>query len=198
MRLKKKNKGEWGYIDHQRMRVLLYTIILYLCSAGLYLIGYCTLHTKKSLWTVLAILGILPASKSLVNLIMFLRFKSLDNDTHAEYEEAVRQLPVIYELPFTTYEKTYYVDVIACIGNTVAGCYLGKPSRKQTHEQDLKQLTDHLETVLKNDGHRDFTIKLYDNKDDFLKRTAQMNEKLSDKISPDDEGILRTLRSVSL
>ena len=196
--MKKKSRGERGYIAFQRIRVLMITIVLYMCAAGLYLIGYYTLHTHRSLWTVFAVLSILPASKSLVNLIMFMRFKSLEISVYDEYKKAMQKIPSIYELPFTTYEKTYYVEAIACIGNTIAGCYLGKPQKKMTHEQDLKNLAMHLETVLKNGGHKDFTIKIYDNRQDFIKRINEMNTNLSFKYSDSDEGILNTLRAVSL
>ncbi len=196
--MKKRSKGEWGYIRSQRIRVLIMTVILYLCALGLYLIGYCTLHTRKNLWTVFAILSVLPASKSLVNLIMFMRFKSLDINVYERIRAAAGDLAVIYELPFTTYEKTYFVDAIACAGNTAAGCYLGKPSGKKSHEQDLKDLCIHLENVLKNDGYKDFTLKIFDNIDDFTDRLKEMDNKLSTKRSVNDDGMLNTFRAVSL
>ena len=108
------------------------------------------------------------------------------------------QLAIIYELPFTTYEKTYFVDAIACAGNTAAGCYLGKPSGKKSHDQDLKDLCIHLENVLKNDGYKDFTLKIFDNIDDFTDRLKEMDNKLSTKRSVNDEGMLNTFRAVSL
>lgn len=196
--MKKRSKGEWGYIRSQRIRVLIMTVILYICALGLYLIGYCTLHTRKSLWTIFAILSVLPASKSLVNLIMFMRFKSLTAETHDRIHSCAGQLAIIYELPFTTYEKTYFVDAIACAGNTAAGCYLGKPSGKKSHDQDLKDLCIHLENVLKNDGYKDFTLKIFDNIDDFTDRLKEMDNKLSTKRSVNDEGMLNTFRAVSL
>ena len=196
--MKKRSKGEWGYIRSQRIRVLIMTVILYICALGLYLIGYCTLHTRKSLWTIFAILSVLPASKSLVNLIMFMRFKSLTAEIHDRIHSCAGQLAIIYELPFTTYEKTYFVDAIACAGNTAAGCYLGKPSGKKSHEQDLKDLCIHLENVLKNDGYKDFTLKIFDNIDDFTDRLKEMDNKLSTKRSVNDDGMLNTFRAVSL
>lgn len=196
--MKKRSKGEWGYIRSQRIRVLIMTVILYICALGLYLIGYCTLHTRKSLWTIFAILSVLPASKSLVNLIMFMRFKSLTAEIHDRIHSCAGQLAIIYELPFTTYEKTYFVDAIACAGNTAAGCYLGKPSGKKSHDQDLKDLCIHLENVLKNDGYKDFTLKIFDNIDDFTDRLKEMDNKLSTKKSVNDEGMLNTFRAVSL
>ena len=196
--MKKRSKGEWGYIRSQRIRVLIMTVILYICALGLYLIGYCTLHTRKSLWTIFAILSVLPASKSLVNLIMFMRFKSLTAEIHDRIHSCAGQLAIIYELPFTTYEKTYFVDAIACAGNTAAGCYLGKPSGKKSHDQDLKDLCIHLENVLKNDGYKDFTLKIFDNIDDFTDRLKEMDNKLSTKRSVNDDGMLNTFRAVSL
>ncbi len=196
--MKKRSKGEWGYIRSQRIRVLIMTVILYICALGLYLIGYCTLHTRKSLWTIFAILSVLPASKSLVNLIMFMRFKSLTAEIHDRIHSCAGQLAIIYELPFTTYEKTYFVDAIACAGNTAAGCYLGKPSGKKSHDQDLKDLCIHLENVLKNDGYKDFTLKIFDNIDDFTDRLKEMDNKLSTKRSVNDEGMLNTFMAVSL
>ena len=196
--MKKRSKGEWGYIRSQRIRVLIMTVILYICALGLYLIGYCTLHTRKSLWTIFAILSVLPPSKSLVNLIMFMRFKSLTAEIHDRIHSCAGQLAIIYELPFTTYEKTYFVDAIACAGNTAAGCYLGKPSGKKSHDQDLKDLCIHLENVLKNDGYKDFTLKIFDNIDDFTDRLKEMDNKLSTKRSVNDEGMLNTFRAVSL
>lgn len=196
--MKKKSKGEWGYIDAQRIRVFILTVILYLCSAGLYLIGYITLHTHRSLWTVFAILGILPASKSLVNLIMFLRFRSLKQDVYNEYEAAAGQMPIIYELPFTTYDKTYFVDAAACIGNTVVCCYPDVRSSGKKHEQDTKNLSEHLETVLKNDGFRDISIKIYKTRPDFINRLTEMNCKLAGKIAKEDVLLLDSLKSVSL
>lgn len=196
--MKRRYKGEWGYIRSQRIHVLIITLLLYACAAGLFLIGYCTLNTRKSLWTVFAILGILPASKSLVNLIMFMRFRSLDQNVHDEYKEAAGQLPIIYELPFTTYEKTYFVEAIACAGNTAAGCYLGKPSGKADHDKDVKDLSKHLETVLKNAGIKDCSIKIYDKREDHIKRLEEMNAKLTDKRSDNDEIILNALKAVSL
>ena len=93
---------------------------------------------------------------------------------------------------------TYFVDAIACAGNTVAGCYLGKPRGKKSHDQDIKDLTLHLETVLKNDGHRDFAIKIYDDRADFSARLKEMDDRLSGKSSKSDEAMLNTFKAVSL
>ena len=196
--MSKINKGEYGYVSSQRRRVFVITLILYACALLIYFIGYYTLHTARNIWTIVAVLSILPASKSLVNLIMFMRFKSLDRAAYDEYMTACGDLPVIFEIPFTTYEKTYFVDAVVCRNNTVAACYLKSAGRKFTHEQELKLLTAHLDSVLGNDGYRDCSVKIYDDKKSFNERAAQMNENLKPQNPEKDKAVLRSLLSVGL
>ena len=58
-------KGEKGYIAWQRRFNILLTAAMYLLAVGIYLLGYLTMHTNKNLWTVIAVLSILPASKKI-------------------------------------------------------------------------------------------------------------------------------------
>ncbi len=194
----KKTKGEWGYINYQRKRVLLITLVLYVCAVGMYLLGYFTLHTNKSIWSILAILAVLPASKSMVNLIMFLRFKSLDKGDHDEYTRANKDAPALYEAPFTTYEKTFFTDSIICMNKAVTVCYLGSPSKNVSHDKDIKMLSDHIINVLKNDGITDCTVKIYDSKKGYCDRAVQQNDNMTAKDPERDLAVINSLRSVIL
>lgn len=196
--MKKKTKGEWGYIDYQRKRVLLITLVLYVCAIGIYLLGYLTLHTNKSIWSILAVLAVLPASKSMVNLIMFLRFRSLNMSDFEEYKEAGSDAPALYEAPFTTYEKTFFTEALMCRNNTVSVCYLGKPGKKDSHDKDMKALSDHLVNVLSNDGFKDATVKVFDSKKDYCNRLTKINESMEVKDEGRDQAIINSLRSVVL
>ncbi len=193
----KKNKGEWGYVNYQRKRVMLITLVLYICAIGIFLFGYYTTDTTKNIWSIIAILSILPASKSMVNLIMFMRFKSLKTEVYDHYSAAIKDIPAIYEAPFTTYEKTYFVDALTCRSNTVTVCYLGKPFGKNDHEKDMKGLKEHLSNVLKNDGFSACTVKLYDDPDAFIRRINEINSNLKSE-DVKESPMLNTLRAVIL
>ncbi len=189
--MKKITKGEWCYINYQRKRVLLITLVLYVCAIGIYLVGYLSLNTTKNLFTIIAVLGILPASKSMVNLIMFLRFRSLPEDIYKDYtDETGDGMCIIFETPFTTYEKTYFVEAIACRNKTVICSCPGAKS-------DIQKLTGHLAGVLKNDGYKDVTVKVFDDRDEFRKRLAGLSE-LKESDSRADKAVLNTLLSVAL
>ncbi len=177
---------------------MLITLVLYVCAIGMYLLGYFTLHTNKSIWSILAILAVLPASKSMVSLIMFLRFRSLDEKTYNEYGKAAHDAPVLYEAPFTTYEKTFFVDAVMCRNNIVTVCYLKQPSGRNSHVQDLKKLNDHLVNVLANDGFKDCTVKIFDSKKEFCDRLKKISEDMAVKDNGRDVAILDSLRTVIL
>lgn len=184
-------KGTYGYLKAQRNFEIIKTVVLFAMALGIFLIGYITLGTKKNLWTVFAILGMLPACKSLVGVIMLLRFKSLSKDVYAKYSNAVGDLPTLYENVITTNEKSYFVPVICCEGNTlIAFCSLKSAS-------DTKKITDHINLVMKNAGHK-VTVKIFDDESAFLRRAAEMNKNIAGGNLLSTEAVFNTIKAVSL
>lgn len=184
-------KGTFGYLNAQRNFEIIKTIILYAMAIGIFLIGYLTIGTKKNLWTVFAVLAILPASKSLVGVIMFLRFKSLSKAQYDVYCNAVGNLPVLYENVITTNECAYYVPVLCCESNTLI-MYCEK-----TKKTDIKKLTEHIVNVMNNGGHK-VSVKVYDSEKDFIRRASEMNENLSDTKLASTDAVFTTIKAVSL
>lgn len=184
-------KGTYGYIKKQRLFEIIKTIILFAMALGIFFIGYCTLGTKKSLWTVFAILAVLPACKALVGVIMLAMYKSLTKEEYEKYKDSVGNVRCVYENVLTTSKKSYYLPVIACADNTLVGYMDAKTSK------DVRDINEHIESVLKAAGHKSATVKIFDKKDQFLTRVTQMNSNLSNN-SVSDEAILSTIKAVSL
>jgi len=161
-------------------------------AMGIFIIGYVTVGTKKNLWTVFAILAMLPACKSFVGVVMFARYKSLTRDVYDTYLKAAGNITCLYENVLTTSKKSYYLPVISCCDNTVIGYMPCK------NISDIKEIKEHLETVLKNGGHKGVLVKIFDKEDDFLNRLSQMNENLSNSKSISNEAIYTTIKAVSL
>ena len=70
-------KGVHGYTDAHKKRQLLKTILFFLLPAAIFLIGYLTTGTKKNYFTIIAVVGCLPACKELVNVLMFWKRASM-------------------------------------------------------------------------------------------------------------------------
>lgn len=188
--LTREYKGTYGYIKKQTITELIKTIILFAMAFGIFLIGYLTLHTKKSLWSILAVLGLLPASKSFVGLIMLLRYRSLSTELYTEISEACSSFIPLYENVITTREVSYFLPVILCVNNNlIAYCEDSKDSNKA--------VTKHISDVLKKAGHKDITVKIFESKEEFIRRSKEMNEKFSDsEFNPN--AVYSTIKAVSL
>lgn len=183
-------KGTFGYIRKQTIFEIIKTIILFAMAIGIFLIGYLTLNTKKSLWSVFAVLALLPASKSLVGVIMLARFRSLSPKQYETFRSAAGGLPTIYENIITTTSKAYYVPVICCIAATVTAYTTADSS-----ETDL--IKDHIESVLKTGGHN-AVVKVFVHEDDFILRIKQMAENMPNAAKEPAFRILETIKAVSL
>ena len=183
-------KGTYGYIRKQTVFEIIKTILLFAMAFGIFLIGYLTLGTRKSLWSVFAVLALLPASKSLVGVIMLLRFRSLSPRQYESYISATGSIPAIYENILTTTGRAYYLPVICCIASTVTAYTTADSS-------ELNAVKEHIESVLKNGGHK-AVVKVFDNESDFILRVKQMTNNLSLEDREKSVRILDTLKAVSL
>ena len=66
-------KGAYGYLENRKVYTALRTVLFFLFCVGLYLIGCLITGTNRNLLTVVAILLCLPACKSAVNFIIFIK-----------------------------------------------------------------------------------------------------------------------------
>ena len=62
--MKKVKKGNYGYIRYQRKKRLLVTLVMFAIPLVIYVTGYIQTKTRLNLFTFVAILGCLPASRS--------------------------------------------------------------------------------------------------------------------------------------
>ncbi|MDO4965450.1 MAG: hypothetical protein Q4E51_01955 [Lachnospiraceae bacterium] len=171
MKFLKNNKGLYGYINKQRVLEILKTIFMFACCIGIYLIGYMTLKTNKNIWTIIAILGVLPASKSAVNMIMFIRYKSIDESLYNAINEAKGKIPVIYELVFTTSERAYYIKSAACCDKTII-MYTDEKADK------IKAITEHINSCINREELKGYSLKIYDNLKQYTDRLSEMDSNL--------------------
>lgn len=183
-------KGTYGYIKKQLIFETVKTVILFAMAFGIFFLGYLTLGTRKSLWSVLAVLALLPASRSLVGLIMLARFRSLSKEKYQAYLEAASKAPSLYESVITTSERAYYIPVMIYGQNTLT-------AYAKDAKGDKGKLVSHLENVLKKGSHS-AAVRIFDDEDAYLRRAREIDEKISDEDTKTAGAIFRTIKAVSL
>lgn len=182
-------RGRENYLDTQKKYEIIRTALYFGISAALFIAGYLQTGSRINLLTVAAVLGCLPASKSLVSTIMFLRFKSCGAESAKEIKAHSQGLGVLFDCVFTSYKKNFRVSHLAVRGNTVCG--FSEDAGFQ--ENDFYQ---HIGNLLKLDGHKEATVKIFTSLSKYTERLEQM--KGLEEEESRTNAILGTLKSVML
>lgn len=183
------HKGEREYLNTQRGYEMARTLLLFGLSAALFIGGYLGTGTRLNLLTIVAVLGCLPASKSLVSLIMFCRYSSTPADIAEKINAHAGSLNCLYDLVFTGRDKNFHVEHIAVKGTTVCGY-----SMEQNFDE--KAFEKHITQVLKADSISNVSIKIFGDLNKYLTRLDQMQELTCE--DRNSSAIMETFKSVSL
>ena len=73
-------KGTKGYLSTQSKYEIARTVLYFAISLSLFVAGIVATGDKMNLLTIVAVLGCLPACKSAVTMIMFLRYKGCSKE----------------------------------------------------------------------------------------------------------------------
>ncbi|MCM1056438.1 MAG: hypothetical protein NC517_02380 [Firmicutes bacterium] len=182
-------KGTENYLNTQKKYEIIRTLLYFGVSAALFIAGYIQTESRLNLLTVAAVLGCLPASKSAVSAIMFLRFKSCAPKQAEEIKTHSDGLAVLFDCVFTSYKKNFRVSHLAVRGNTVCGF----AEDKDFPENDFYT---HINNILKLDGHKETTVKIFVSLPKYLERLDQMKGLGEEPART--QAVLETLKSVML
>ena len=163
-------KGNFGYLKRKRVQVIIRTIIFFGISLALFAAGYLTTHTKRNLLTVIAVLGCLPACKSLVNMIMFLRASGCSIEAMDKIQKVEGHLVGMYDMYFTSYQKNFALSHMVLEDKIILG-YTEDP------KCDIPACREHLETMLKQAGYKDLTITVTNDLPKYCEQLKGLNDK---------------------
>ena len=182
-------KGERDYLNTQKKYEILRTVLYFAISLSLFLAGYIQTGSHRNLLTVVAMLGCLPAAKSAVNMIMFLRYHSCTYEIAELVGEHSEKLGFLYDCVFTSYSKNYVVNHLVVRGNTLCGF-------SEKKDFSTSEFYNHINDLLKKDRHSDVTVKIYTDLDKYVERLDQINE-LPENLEK-TAAVLITLKNVML
>ena len=152
----------------KKKRKLLLTAVLFAVPLFIFFTALIYFKTRLTIWTVITVVGCLPACKMLVNLIMLFRSPSLDQETYQKIADHAGELAMSYEMYMTFYEKSAFIDAFAICGNLVVG-YSSDP------KIDAAFMEAEAQKILKGNGYRT-TVKIFTDLKPFLDRLDTMNE----------------------
>ena len=159
-------KGDFGYIKSQRKKRVAITILMFAIPIVIFLTGLYITHTRKNMFTLVAILGCLPASKFAVNMIMIWLQKPISQQQHDEIAAHVRDMTVIYEATVSAYEKNTPFVSIVISGLNIIGF-------TQSPKADPAFAEKHIKKILQGNGFKS-NVKVFTDQKQFLRRVDEL------------------------
>jgi hypothetical protein len=185
----KVQKGDFGYLSYKKKCSAIITIGMFALSLAIYLMGYFTTKTNANLLTVVSVLGCLPASKSAVSMIMYLKAKGASEEDKTVIEGAKGNLNGFYDLYFTGYQKNFPTNHLTVTQNSI----IAYSSDAKITEKDFNE---HMKDILNKERIHDITVKLFTDRQKYCNRLTELNNLESDTTARKD--IVNMLFQVSL
>lgn len=183
-------KGSYGYIENHKVITALRTLLFFAVSIGLYMRGYVTTGSNKNLLTIVAVLICLPACKSMVNFILFMRAEGCSAQLRDEVSVFDEKLTVFYDMYFTSYQKNFPLSHMALKGNVLCGI-------TENAKCDCGAAEKHLEQMLMQEGIKNLTVKIFSQRDKYVDRLGQLMD-LETEEHKNRQGIIDLLYSISI
>lgn len=155
-------RGEFGYIKARKRRALLGTLLMALLGIAVFLTGlFLNKMSNQNIFTVIAVLFVLPGAKHLVAYIVTFPYHSVERE---RYEKAKKALPegmqLYTDLVITSPEKVMNLD-FAAVGNGHVICLLGK------QKQEIAYIRKYLTEGVRNWGSG-YKVRILESEKTFL------------------------------
>lgn len=186
---RKIKKGDYGYIAYKKKFSTFMTIGMFTLSLAIFIMGYITTKTNANLLTVVAVLGCLPASKSAVSMIMYLKAKGATEEDRTVIDNIIGTLHGYYDLYFTGYQKNFPTNHLIVTQNSI----IAYSSNEKITE---KEFHEHMKDLLNKERIHDITVKLFTDRNKYLNRLKELNQSEADTSARKD--IVHMLFHVSL
>lgn len=183
-------KGTYGYINNKKTKNLLFSLLLFAIALAIFFIGYFLNNREKNnVFSIAAVLLILPAAKVLVSYIVVMPFKSPEKLKYDKIESLISpDMIFLSDLVITSTEKIMNLDFIVIASGNIIGL-MGKQT------QDISYITTYLSHSIKNQGSS-YHVKVFKEYKPFIERVTTVNHEEDNKKS--DEKIKDFILTLSV
>ena len=159
-------KGTSGYLRTQKNYEILRTVLYFAISLSLFIAGWVTTGSRENLLTIVAVLGCLPACKSIVNLIMLCRAKGCSREVYEQIKPCEGRLIGMCDLYFTSYQKNFPISHMVVDGKVTRDSkirvlrdgiilYEGEIGSLKRFKDDAKEVTKGFECGMQIENYND-------------------------------------------
>ena len=167
-----KYKGNYRYLKTQPIRIGIFTIALLLMCAAVFMTGFILKGDSKNIFTVVAVLGMLPVAKMIVSFIMYIKAEkyTCPEDLHKKIEDILKGIDVCYGYDFylTSYKENFPLLSAAVFDDSLV-CLTVKS------KSDIKECKEHIEKYLNTNSIQGFKVYILDSEEKYLDRLKSID-----------------------
>ena len=190
----KQRKGEPGYISRHKKAVIIKASLEFAIVVALLLLGWFQTKTRLNVLTIVAVVGCLPASKALVEVIMIIPHKSITLELAEKIKNVSCFLTTAYDLILTSEKHIMSIDSVLIADNTICGY-------SSSEKIDIAFAEKHIKQYLYANQFTDISVKIFRDEKTFLKRAEEMDRHANQReedCSIKEDGIRRVILSLSI
>lgn len=162
------NKGNAGYIEKRKKTAIIKVVLEFGIVIALLILGYWQTKTRLNMLTMVAVLGCLPASKALVELIMIFPHHSVKKEMADEIENKAELLTTAYDLVLTSEKNIMPIDCVVISDNTICGY-------TSSEKTDTAFAAKHIKQILYANQFTKVSVKIFDSYTAFVSRVEGMH-----------------------
>lgn len=172
------DKCQYGYIKDRKKISWLWLAACIVIGVAIFLAGYMLNHNRANVFTVVAILMVLPAAKRVVNLVVLAGKKGVSRQRYDKVVWAAGGSIVLTDYVFSSVDKVMHLDFLLIRNEMLLA--VTAPSRQDTHY--LKKYLN--EIAQKTGGYK---VKIFHNEDELIRflqkaETTKSNEARDEKV----------------
>lgn len=191
----KKERGEYGYLKQRKQHALFHTLFMVGIGIVIFFVGLLLNKMEASnIFTIAAVLFVLPAAKSLVAVIVLAPYQEIKKEDKERLDTyAMDGDTVLYDVVFTSSEKIMHLNQIYVTDHQLIGISLRK-------KDNIKAAAEYLEKEL---GIRELSYVVFLTKEEgaVKKRMALRKQEPLDeerKTSKEKQEVLEMLRTFTM
>lgn len=185
-------RGEAGYIHAKKKRCTMLIVLYALVSMAIFVLGLVLNDmSRQNIFTVIAVLGVLPTVKQIVGLIVVIPYHSVPEEKHREIQaHTPENMQLFADLVITSSEKIMHLDYLV-VGNRQVIGVLGNG------KQELAYVRDYLSKGVANWGS-DYKVKIVEREKAFMQELARVKtiESMDEQAAEEEEHVISYLLSL--
>lgn len=168
-------RGEFGYIAARKKKTLLLTLLYTAIAVAIFVTGlFLNKMDRQNIFTVIAVLCVLPMVKQMVGFIVIIPYKSVPKN---RYDLVQKALPgdcmLLTDMVITSPDKIMHVDFSVVGDNQVL--VLVAPGK-----QDVPYIKDYISKGVK-ERAQDYKVKVFQEEKSFLKALEHLEPGTEDE-----------------